>query len=75
VVDARRRDPAIPGPDQPPGLGAVPHGDALVNDGDIVILEQTSACDDGDMVAAWLRIPSEEWFAIRSDLEALRGGD
>lgn len=28
--------------------------DALVNDGDIVILEQTSTCDDGDMVAAWL---------------------
>jgi repressor LexA len=28
--------------------------DALVNDGDIVILEQTSAADDGDMVAAWL---------------------
>jgi repressor LexA len=29
--------------------------DALVNDGDIVILEQTSAADDGDMVAAWLK--------------------
>ena len=33
--------------------------DALVNDGDIVILEQTSACDDGDMVAAWLRTENE----------------
>jgi repressor LexA len=33
--------------------------DALVNDGDIVILEQTSACDDGDMVAAWLRRENE----------------
>jgi repressor LexA len=33
--------------------------DALVNDGDIVILEQTSACDDGDMVAAWLRKENE----------------
>jgi repressor LexA len=28
--------------------------DALVNDGDVVILEQTSAPRDGDMVAAWL---------------------
>jgi len=25
--------------------------DALVNDGDLVILEQTATCDDGDMVA------------------------
>lgn len=33
--------------------------DALVNDGDIVILEQTSAADDGDMVAAWLRRENE----------------
>ncbi|MEX0751005.1 MAG: transcriptional repressor LexA [Dehalococcoidia bacterium] len=33
--------------------------DALVNDGDIVILEQTSSCDDGDMVAAWLRQENE----------------
>jgi len=33
--------------------------DALVNDGDIVILEQTSSCDDGDMVAAWLRRENE----------------
>lgn len=33
--------------------------DALVNDGDIVILEQTSACDDGDMVAAWLKRENE----------------
>jgi repressor LexA len=28
--------------------------DALVNDGDVVILEQTAAARDGDMVAAWL---------------------
>ena len=28
--------------------------DALVDDGDIVILEATTAADDGDMVAAWL---------------------
>lgn len=33
--------------------------DALVNDGDIVILEQTSTCDDGDMVAAWLKRENE----------------
>jgi repressor LexA len=33
--------------------------DALVNDGDIVILEQTSSCDDGDMVAAWLKRENE----------------
>lgn len=33
--------------------------DALVNDGDIVILEQTDAADDGDMVAAWLERENE----------------
>lgn len=33
--------------------------DALVNDGDIVILEQISAADDGDMVAAWLKNENE----------------
>jgi repressor LexA len=33
--------------------------DALVNDGDIVILEQASSCDDGDMVAAWLKKENE----------------
>ena len=33
--------------------------DALVNDGDIVILEQTAAIDDGDMVAAWLKRENE----------------
>ena len=33
--------------------------DALVNDGDIVILEQTQSFDDGDMVAAWLRRENE----------------
>ena len=33
--------------------------DALVNDGDIVILEQTNSADDGDMVAAWLKKENE----------------
>jgi repressor LexA len=33
--------------------------DALVNDGDIVIMEATSAADDGDMVAAWLKREGE----------------
>jgi repressor LexA len=33
--------------------------DALVNDGDIVILEQTNVADDGDMVAAWLKNENE----------------
>ena len=29
--------------------------DALVNDGDLVLMEQTSAWDNGDMVAVWLK--------------------
>ena len=29
--------------------------DALVNDGDLVILESVSSADNGDMVAAWLK--------------------
>ena len=33
--------------------------DALVNDGDIVILEETHSADDGDMVAAWLKDEEE----------------
>jgi repressor LexA len=33
--------------------------DALVNDGDIVVLEGTSAWDDGDMVAAWIKSKEE----------------
>jgi repressor LexA len=33
--------------------------DALVNDGDIVILEATGAADNGDMVAAWLKREGE----------------
>lgn len=33
--------------------------DALVNDGDIVILEKTSAAQDGEMVAAWLKNEEE----------------
>jgi repressor LexA len=33
--------------------------DALVNDGDIVLLESTHSADDGDMVAAWLKREGE----------------
>ena len=33
--------------------------DALINDGDIVILEPTQSCDDGEMVAVWLRAENE----------------
>jgi len=33
--------------------------DALVSDGDIVLLEATSTADDGDIVAAWLRDKEE----------------
>ena len=33
--------------------------DALINDGDIVILEPTQSCADGDMVAVWLRDENE----------------
>jgi len=33
--------------------------DALVNDGDIVVLEGTNAWDDGDMVAAWIKSNGE----------------
>lgn len=33
--------------------------DALVNDGDIIIMEATSSADDGDMVAAWLKDKGE----------------
>jgi repressor LexA len=29
--------------------------DALVNDGDLVLMEQTQSWDDGDMVAVWLK--------------------
>ena len=29
--------------------------DALVNDGDLVLMEQTSSASDGDMVAVWLK--------------------
>lgn len=29
--------------------------DALVNDGDLVLMEQTQGWDDGDMVAVWLK--------------------
>jgi repressor LexA len=29
--------------------------DALVNDGDLVVMEQSSAAQDGDMVAVWLK--------------------
>ncbi len=33
--------------------------DALINDGDIVVMEATSAVDDGDMAAVWLRKEEE----------------
>lgn len=33
--------------------------DALVNDGDVVVLERTAAARDGDMVAAWLKSEEE----------------
>jgi len=33
--------------------------DALVNDGDIVIMERTSSAEDGEMVAAWLKDEEE----------------
>jgi repressor LexA len=33
--------------------------DALINDGDIVLLEMTQSCDDGDMVAVWLKDRNE----------------
>lgn len=33
--------------------------DALIDDGDIVLLEPTNAADDGDMVAAWLKDKQE----------------
>ena len=33
--------------------------DALVNDGDIVVMEATSTAEDGDMVAAWLKREQE----------------
>ena len=33
--------------------------DALINDGDIVILEPTRSCDDGEMVAVWLKAENE----------------
>lgn len=33
--------------------------DALINDGDIVILEPIRSCDDGEMVAVWLKDENE----------------
>jgi repressor LexA len=33
--------------------------DALVNDGDIIIMEATNSADDGEMVAAWLKREGE----------------
>jgi len=33
--------------------------DALINDGDIVVMEQTSSAKDGDMVAVWLKKEEE----------------
>jgi repressor LexA len=33
--------------------------DALVNDGDIVLMQQANTAEDGDMVAAWLKADGE----------------
>jgi repressor LexA len=33
--------------------------DALVNDGDIVIMEATQSAEDGEMVAVWLKYEQE----------------
>lgn len=33
--------------------------DALVNDGDIIVMEQTGSADEGDMVAVWLKREQE----------------
>jgi repressor LexA len=33
--------------------------DALINDGDIVIMEATQTCEDGEMVAVWLKDEQE----------------
>ena len=33
--------------------------DALVNDGDIIIMEQASSAENGEMVAAWLKREQE----------------
>lgn len=33
--------------------------DALINDGDIVLMQQTATADDGQMVAAWLKAECE----------------
>ena len=33
--------------------------DALINDGDIVLLEPAQSCDDGEMVAVWLKDENE----------------
>ena len=33
--------------------------DALINDGDVVIMQATRTCDDGEMVAVWLRDENE----------------
>ncbi len=33
--------------------------DALINDGDIVLMEQANTADDGEMVAAWLKAEGE----------------
>ena len=33
--------------------------DALINDGDVVIMQATRSCDEGEMVAVWLRDENE----------------
>ena len=42
----------------------------LINDGDIVLMEQAAAADDGDMVAAWIK--SEEETTLK---KLYRDGD
>ncbi len=45
--------------------------DALVNDGDIVIMEQTHSAGDGEMIAAWLK-DEEETTLKRIDTDGDR---
>jgi repressor LexA len=33
--------------------------DALINDGDVVVMEKTNTAQDGDMVAVWLKKEEE----------------
>ena len=49
--------------------------DALVTEGDIIIMEQTTQAQPGDMVAAWLNDNEEvtlKYFQIKNDKVILR---